>query len=320
MKVAYIFPGQGSQRVGMGRDLYDNFASAKAVFDQADQAVGFPLSRSCFEGPEDELRQTINAQPALVVVNYACLKAASEVSGGRLPLPAFVAGHSLGEYTALAAARVLDFATVVSLTRERGRLMYEAGLRKPGGMVAIIGLDEASLTEVCAQTNTYIANVNCPGQLVISGAKGNLAQAADLARARGAQRTIPLPVSGAFHTPLMQSACDGISEIIATLSFHHPVIPIVANTTAQPMTKVKQVKAELLTQLGQGVQWQRSIEYMINEGVSTFIEIGPGEVLSGLVRRINREAKTVNLGGVDAIRNLANLFPSSLVREGGSSR
>jgi len=222
MKVAYIFPGQGSQRMGMGRDLYDNFASAKAVFEQVDQAVGFPLSRLCFEGPEDELRQTINAQPALVVVSYACLKAASEVSGDRLPPPAFVAGHSLGEYTALAAARVLDFATVVSLARERGRLMHEAGLRKPGGMVAIIGLDEASLTEVCAQTGTYLANVNCPGQLVISGAKGNLTQAADLARARGAQRTIPLPVSGAFHTPLMQSASDGISEIIATLSFHQP--------------------------------------------------------------------------------------------------
>ena len=237
--------------------------------------------------------------------------AAAEVGGDKLPPPAFVAGHSLGEYTALAAARVLDFAAVVSLARERGRLMYEAGLRKAGGMVAIIGLDEASLTEVCAQTNTYIANINCPGQLVISGAKENLAPAADLARDRGAQRTIPLRVSGAFHTPFMQSACDGLSEIIATLSFHQPVIPIIANTTAQPATNVKQVKAELLTQLCQRVQWQPSIEYMINEGVSTFIEIGPGEVLSGLLRRINREAKTVNIGDADAIGNLANLFPSS---------
>jgi len=306
MKVAYIFPGQGSQKVGMGRDLYDNFASAKVVFDQADEALGFPLSRLCFEGPEDELRQTINAQPALATVSYACLKAADEAGGNRLPPPAFVAGHSLGEYTALAAANVLDFPTVVYLTRERGRLMYEAGLRKPGGMVAIIGLDEALLAEVCTQTGTYIANVNCPGQLVISGAKENLTEATSLAKARGAQRTIPLPVSGAFHTPLMQSAIDGLSQIIATLHFRDPLIPIVANTSAQPMTDAEQVKAELLNQLSHGVQWQRSIEYMINDGVATFIEIGPGEVLSNLVRRINRDVRTINIGDVAAIKNLIN--------------
>jgi len=308
MKVAYIFPGQGSQKVGMGHDLCDNFASAKATFEQADEALGFPLSRLCFEGPEDELRQTINAQPALVTVSYACLKAAYEVGGNRLPPPAFVAGHSLGEYTALAAANVLDFPTVVYLARERGRLMHEAGLRKPGGMVAIIGLDEALLAEVCAQTGTWMANVNCPGQLVISGAKENLTEAASLAKARGAQRTIPLPVSGAFHTPLMQSAIDGLSEVIAALHFRDPLIPIVANTSAQPMINAEQVKAELLNQLSHGVQWQRSIEYMINDGVSTFIEIGPGEVLSNLVRRINKDVKTVNIGDVDAIKNLINFL------------
>jgi len=306
-KVAYVFPGQGSQWVGMGHDLYQNFASAKAVFELADKTLGFPLSRLCFEGPEDELRQTINAQPALVTVSFACLKAAHDVGGDGLPPPAFVAGHSVGEYTALAVAEVLDFATTVYLARERGRLMYEAGLKRPGGMVAVIGLDEASLAEVCNETDTQIANVNSPGQLVIGGPKENLARAADLAQIKGAQRTILLPVSCAFHTQLMQPAVDVMSEIIAALSFGKPLIPIVANTTAQPLTTAEQVKAELIRQLCTGVQWQRSIEYMVNNGVSTFIEIGPGKVLSGLVKRIDKNVKTLNIGDAEAIKDIVNL-------------
>jgi [acyl-carrier-protein] S-malonyltransferase len=306
VKVAYVFPGQGSQWVGMGRDLYHNFDSAKAVFDQADEALGFPLSRLCFDGPEDELRQTINAQPAIVTVSFACLEAARNLGASSGLTPAsFVAGHSLGEYTALAAVGALDFATTVYLARERGRLMHEAGQVVPGGMAAVIGLDESSLAGVCAETGARIANINCPGQIAISGAESNLTKAMDLAKARGAHRVIPLQVSGAFHTQLMQPAVDGMAEIIATLSFAEPAVPIIGNTTAQPLTTASSVKEELLRQLCNCVQWQRSVEYMVTDGVSTFIEFGPGKVLAGLIKRIDKNVKIVNIGDADAIRGLA---------------
>ena len=306
-KVAYIFPGQGSQSVGMGRDLYDSFDSAKAVFEQADNSLEFPLSKLCFEGPEDKLRQTINAQPALVTVSYACLKAAQEISASSvLPLPAFVAGHSLGEYTALAVANVIDFATTVYLARERGRLMHEAGLKRPGGMAAIIGLEEALLANVCQQTDTKIANINCPGQLVISGAQENVAKAVDLAKEKGASRAILLQVSGAFHSPLMQPAVDRMSQILPTITFQDPSIPIIANTTAQPLTNGEQLKEELINQLRNSVQWQQSIEHMINNGVSSFIEIGPGKVLTGLIKRISLDVETRNIGDAEAIKSLGD--------------
>jgi [acyl-carrier-protein] S-malonyltransferase len=301
MKTAYVFPGQGAQWVGMGRDLYQGFDSAKAVFDQADEALAFPLSKLCFDGPEDELLQTINAQPAIVTVSFACLEAIRGVSGLE---PAFVAGHSLGEYTALAAAGVLDFATTVYLARERGRLMHEAGQIKPGGMAAVIGLDEPVLSEVCSETGARIANINCPAQIVISGAEDKLAQAMDLVKARGAHRVIRLQVSGAFHTPLMQPAVDGMAEIIAKLSFSQPVVPIIGNTTAQPLATAELVEEELLKQLCNCVQWQRSVEYMLGDGVSTFVELGPGRVLAGLIKRIDRDVNIINIGDAEAVKNI----------------
>jgi [acyl-carrier-protein] S-malonyltransferase len=303
VKLAYVFPGQGSQWVGMGRDLYQDFGAARTVFDQADEALGFPLSRLCFDGPEDELRQTINAQPAIVATSFACLEASREAVD--LPPASFVAGHSLGEYTALAAAGVLDFADAVYLSRERGRLMHEAGQITPGGMVAIIGLGEAPLAELCAESGARIANINCPGQIVISGAEDNLNQATELAKSRGAHRAIPLQVSGAFHTPLMQPAVDGMAKVIAKLEFKDPATPIIGNTTAQPLTTARAVKEELLNQLCNCVQWQRSVEYMLGDGVSTFIEIGPGKVLAGLIKRIDRDVKILNIGDAESVRNFS---------------
>jgi [acyl-carrier-protein] S-malonyltransferase len=294
-KTAFVFPGQGAQWVGMGQYLYEAIPQAKEVFEEADDALDFHLSHLCFEGPDEELSATVNAQPAILTVSVACLRAASELAG-ELVSPAFVAGHSLGEYSALVAADVLDFADAVRLTRERGRLMHEAGLRTPGGMAAIIGLDDISMEEICQETGVQVANLNSPGQVVFSGPKGAVVRAIDLATAMGARYTIPLKVSGAFHSSLMQPAAAGMARAISGLEFRQPRVPIVVNCTAQPMTTTAEIKEELVDQISSCVQWQRSVEYMVDAGVSTFVEVGPGKVLSGLIKRITREAQIVNVG------------------------
>ena len=306
--VAYVFPGQGSQKVGMGRDLSQQSGPSLTVFQEADRVLGFPLSRLCFEGPEEELRQTINAQPALVTMSYACLQAAlAEAGPAEVPSPAFLAGHSLGEYTALAVAGVLDFPTTVYLARERGRLMQEAGQKTPGSMAAILGMDEAAVSAICREAGVWLANINCPGQLVISGAQADVEKAVALAQARGASRAMRLQVSGAFHSPLMQPAADGMQEIIRGLNFRDPSVPIIANTSARPLTRGSEIKDELLRQLCHSVQWQSSVEYMIDNGVNTFIEIGSGKVLTGLIRRINRNVRTLNIEEAGDLKNILAL-------------
>jgi [acyl-carrier-protein] S-malonyltransferase len=303
---AWVFPGQGSQSVGMCRDLYDNVKSAREVFEAADKALGFSLSKLVFEGPEEELRQTINAQPALVTAGYACLQAARELAGSKLAAPAFVAGHSLGEYTALLAAGVFDFPTAVRLARERGRLMHEAGQKRPGAMSAIMGLDEAKLAEVCKASDTVMANINSPGQIVISGAAENIKKAMELATAAGASRAVPLQVSGAFHSPLMQPAVEGMTQYLDSAKFKTPSIQVIGNVMASPLPSPEDVKTELKKQLTSPVQWIKTVEYMTKNGVTTIIEIGPGRVLAGLVKRISKDTATLNLGDLKAIQALLN--------------
>jgi [acyl-carrier-protein] S-malonyltransferase len=304
-RVAYVFPGQGSQSTGMGLDLYNSYPSAKEVFDEADASLGFSLSRLCFEGPEEELTKTHNVQPAILVVSIACLKALEKAAIVNFPPPTFVAGHSLGEYTALVAAGVLGLADAVLLVRERGRLMYEAGLKNPGSMLAVIGLDEETVKDISFHSRTEISNINCPGQIVISGATQALAEANKLAKARGARALIPLRVSGAFHSALMEPVIAEFSKIVSSFRFQSPVIPVISNVTARPLTDVDSIKEELVKQLRNCIQWQGSVEYMMHSGVTTFYEIGPGRVLSGLIRRVNPEFRTFNVAGIEDIAQLA---------------
>jgi len=296
---AFVFPGQGSQVVGMGRDLFEQSTAARQIFNEADETLGYSLSTLCFEGPEEQLRQTVTTQPAIMTTSIAYLQA---IQANRCRVqPVFVAGHSLGEYTALVAAGALSFADGIRLIQERARLMQEAGEQYPGGMAAIIGLDLISLEEVCQETGAQIANLNSPEQVVISGTNQGLAWAMDLAKARGAKRVIRLSVSGAFHSQLMMNAAEGLSKAVSECRFANPAIPIVANVSAQPSSTAEGVKEGILKQVCDCVRWQPSVEYMIDAGVDTFIEIGPGQVLTGLIKRINRDVQLINVNSIDSV-------------------
>jgi len=289
----------------MGQELFDQSTTARSVFHQVDLALGRPLTELMFNGPEDDLRQTINTQPAIMAVSLACLKAMEEKLGGdAMPEPVMMAGHSLGEYTALAAAGVLDVAETTLLVQERGRLMQEACDQNPGTMAAVLGLDEMTIEEVARETGTYVSNVNTAEQIVISGDHMAVARALDLASARGARKVIPLKVGGAFHSGLMEPAKTGLIDAIHSLTFRDPEIPIIANCTGQPLTSAETVRDELVSQISRCVQWKRSIDYMVGSGVHDFIEVGPGQVLSGMVKRINKKARVASVGDIDSILSL----------------
>ena len=301
MSIAFTFPGQGSQAVGMGRDLADAYAEARAVFDEVDEALAQKLSRLMWEGPEDELTLTANAQPALMAVSLAAMRVLEARGFSLKDKVAYVAGHSLGEYSALAAAGTFSIADTARLLRIRGNAMQAAVPVGEGAMAAIIGLEQADVDAACAEAGKgsvcQIANDNGGGQLVISGAKPAVEHAARLCTEKGAKRALMLPVSAPFHSALMQPAAEAMREALANVAKHAPAVPVVANVTVSPLTDPEEIAARLVEQVTGRVRWRETVEWFAANGVTTLYEIGSGKVLSGLARRIDRGIATVNVSG-----------------------
>lgn len=296
-----MFPGQGAQVVGMGKDLYDEFPAARDLFDRADEILGIPLSRICFEGPEEELQQTQNTQPAIAVTSLALLRVATDLNPDLLERPAFVAGHSLGEYPALVAAGALSFDDAVRLLRTRGELMAAAGKARPGTMAAVIGLDVSECEDVCRESGAEICTINAPGQIVVGGIRESVVRALDYAQARGAKKVIPLSVSGAFHSSLMRSAAEGMVNPVATTGFAELQVPVVANCTATAIDDTTRVRNELVDQVHRPVQWARTVEFLGEQGVDTFVEFGPGRVLSGIIKRMLRRSTCITVNSAESV-------------------
>ena len=296
MTVAFVFPGQGSQKVGMGRALYDAVPESRAVFDEADAALGSPLSRLCFEGPEDQLQLTANTQPAILTVSIAAGRAL-EVRGVR---PQWVAGHSLGEYSALVSAGVLSLREAVVAVRRRGQYMQEAVPVGEGAMAAILALDLAAIEEACREAAqgqvVSPANINSPGQVVIAGHAAAVDRASELCKKAGAKRAVRLPVSAPFHCALMMPAQERLAGDLARLTFAAPAVPVVNNVDAAVVRAADPCRDALVRQVSGTVRWQESVERLVKEGVDIFVEVGPGTVLSGLVKKIDRGVRVL---GVD---------------------
>ncbi|MDO7905873.1 ACP S-malonyltransferase [Paenibacillus sp. JX-17] len=302
-KTAFIFPGQGSQSVGMARDVYEHNAAGRAVIEAADEKLGFSLSSLIFEGPDNDLKQTSNTQPALLTASMALLEAFREHGIA----PDFVAGHSLGEYSALVAAGVLRFEDAVSIVRTRGQLMEQAVPGGQGGMAAVLGADRAQLAGLCAEITTNghaveLANVNCPGQIVVSGTVEGVAAVAERVKEAGGKRAITLEVSGPFHSSLMRGAAEKLGEHLAGVTFSEPSVPVVANVTARPAEHGEAFRSLLVEQVYSPVLWEDTVNWLIEQGVDTFVEFGPGSVLTGLVKKIDKSVRLLNVNSLSSLQ------------------
>jgi len=291
---AYIFPGQGAQYVGMGKELYETYPEAKETFDKANQILKFDLTKLCFEGPKEELTSTENSQAAILVHSIAALRAL-EKNPARQFNPRFAIGLSLGEYTALVAAGSLSFEDGVKLVRKRGQFMQKASEKNPGKMACIIGMELGEIEKLCKGFGCEIANLNCPGQVVISGSSSAVELTASIAKEKGAKRAVMLEISGAFHSPLMDYAKDKLEKEIESVTFNPPKYPVICNVTAKPTEDPEDIKENLITQVNSKTLWNDSIQYAASQGIKAYLEIGPGSVLKGLLRKIDKSLNVINL-------------------------
>ena len=293
---ALLFAGQGSQMVGMGKDLAESFPAAQSIFNRANEVLGYDLAKVCFEGPDDALTQTKNAQPGIFLISWAAL----EILKSQVPSlkPEAMAGLSLGEFTALTAAGVMSLEDGLKVVRQRGQFMQEACEATDGGMAAIIGLDEEATREVCEEAGVELANLNCPGQLVISGASAAIEQACELAKEKGAKRALPLTVAGAYHSRLMKSAGPKLEAALREVPLNLPNVPVISNVTAQPHATSGEILNRLVEQVTSPVRWEASIRHLIDQDFTRFIELGPGSALTGFMRRIDRRLEIHNVADV----------------------
>lgn len=300
MSKAFIFPGQGSQEVGMGLDIADRFESAKKIYDRANEILGFSLSDLIRNGPADELKKTVNTQPAVVVTSIAIMEALRE-AGLSCEM---TAGHSVGEFAALYCAGVLTLEDCIDLTRSRGEFMNEAGEKYPGTMSALLGVDVDKATEICRVASekgvVVVANLNCPGQVVISGSIEAVEEAGRVAPEMGAKKVIPLSVSAAFHSPLMDEAAEKLADKLDKVNFSDAIIPVIANVTGKPITDGKEIRELMKIQISSQVLWEKSIRYMMENGIGGYLEIGPGKALSGMLKKIDRKLQVYNVSDLNS--------------------